>query len=104
MMVMFMGEGRDDTGAELMRLAMGEFEGGDLLQMVVQEPGMVEQALQNQRLPARHRAALAAQQRTCRQLRTRRLIGASGQAERRTGCAATLAGDAPRRPGAKRPA
>src|SRR5258708_37742697 len=76
-MVMVAGEGRDYSGAELVGLGVGEFQGGDLLQMVVQQPRMIDQRLQNQRLPARHRAALAAHDRAVGELGTRRLIGAA---------------------------
>ena len=76
-MVMVAGEGRDNAGAELVGLRMGQFQRGHLLQMVVQQPGVVDQGLQNQRLPARHRAALAAHDRAGRQLGARRLVGAA---------------------------
>src|SRR5215813_768031 len=62
-MMMVVGEGRDDAGAEPMGLAVGQFERRDLLQVIVQEPGMVNQALQDQRLPAGERRALAAHDR-----------------------------------------
>ena len=84
-MVMVGGEGRDDGSAELVRLAMRQVERGHLLQMIMQQPGVVEQALQDQGLPARHRAALAAHQRACRQLRTHRLVGAARQGGTGTG-------------------
>ena len=54
-MVVVVGEGGDDAGAQLVGLGMGQFEGGHLLQMVVQQPGVVDQALQDQRLPAGER-------------------------------------------------
>jgi hypothetical protein len=76
-MMVVVREGGDDAGAQLVRLAMGEFEGSDLLEVVVQQPGVVDQAEQDQRLAPRNRAALAAQQRACRELRARRLIGAA---------------------------
>ena len=69
------GEGRDDAGAQLVGLGMGQFQRRHLLQMVVQQPGMIDQGLQNQRLAARDRAALAAHQRAQCKLRARRLIG-----------------------------
>ena len=58
---MVVGEGRDNAGAELVGLGMGQFQGRHFLQMVVQQPGVVDQGLQDQRLAAGHRAALAAQ-------------------------------------------
>ena len=88
-MVMVGGKGRDDGGAELVGFGVGEFERGHLLQMVVQQPGVVEQALQDQGLAPRHGATLAAHDRAGRQLRTRRLIGTA--AEGGAGGAATAA-------------
>src|ERR1700733_4175329 len=76
---MVIGEGRDDGGAKFVGLAMGKLERCDLLEVAVQNPGMVDETLQNQRLPAGHGAALAAHDRACRQLRTGRLIGAARQ-------------------------
>jgi len=76
------GAGRmrtDDGGAELVRLAIRQVERGHLLQMVVQQPGVVEQALQDQGLATGHGAALAAHDRARCQLRTRRLVGAAGE-------------------------
>jgi hypothetical protein len=46
--VMVVGKGGDDAGPELMGLGMGEFQGRDLFEMVVQQPGVVDQALQDQ--------------------------------------------------------
>ena len=63
-----MGEGIDDAGAQFVRLGMGQFQRRHLLQMVVQQPGMIDQGLQNQRFPARDRAALAAHDRAGREL------------------------------------
>src|SRR5438105_14998382 len=75
-MVMVVGEGGNNAGAELGGLRMGQFQHRYLLRMVVQQPGVIDQGLQNQRLAAGHRAALAAHDRTGRQLRTGRLVGA----------------------------
>ena len=60
---MVVGKGGDDAGAELVGLGMGQFQRGHLLQMVVQQPGVVDQGLQDQGLPAGERAALAAHDR-----------------------------------------
>lgn len=38
-MVVVVGEGGDDAGPELVGLGMGQFQGGDLLKVVVQQPG-----------------------------------------------------------------
>ena len=73
--VMVVGEGGDDAGAQFVRLGMGQFQRRHLLQMVVQQPGVIDQRLQNQRLAAGNRAALAAHDRAHRELRARHLIG-----------------------------
>src|SRR5438094_422405 len=78
-MVMVVGKGGDDAGPELMGLGMGQLQGRDLLEMIVQQPGVVDQALQDQGLAARDGAALAAHDRARRQLGARGLIGAGGQ-------------------------
>ncbi len=57
---MVVGEGRDNAGAQLVRLRMRQLQRRHFLQMIMQQPGMVNQGLQDQRLPARQRAALAA--------------------------------------------
>src|SRR5436190_10958032 len=75
-MVMVVGEGGNNASAELGGLRMGQFQHRYLLQMVVQEPGVIDQGLQNQRLAAGHRAALAAHDRAGRELGTGRLVGA----------------------------
>src|ERR1700761_1074805 len=67
-MVVVIGEGGDDAGAELMGFAMGELQRGYLLQVVMQQPRVVDQALQDQRLPAGQRRALAAHDRAVREL------------------------------------
>ena len=54
---MVVGESGDDAGAQFMRLRMRQLECGHLFQMVVQQPGVVDQALQDQGLAARDRAA-----------------------------------------------
>src|SRR5271156_4673867 len=81
-MVMIVGEGRDDAGAEFVGLAMGQLERCNLLEVIVQNPGMVDETLQDQRLPAGQSAALTAHDRARRQLRTGRLIGAARQGTR----------------------
>src|ERR1700722_10397414 len=78
-MVMIVGEGRDDAGAEFVGLGMGKLERCDLLEVTVQNPGMVDETLQDQRLPAGHGATLAPHDRACRELRTGRLVGAARQ-------------------------
>src|SRR3974377_1113688 len=87
---MIVGEGRDDAGAQFVGVGMGQFEGGHLFQMFVQQPGVVDETLQNQGLPSRHGAALAAQKRTCRKLGTRRPVWAAGK--RWTRCRTSASG------------
>src|SRR6476469_3344441 len=43
--VVVVGEGADDGGSQFVRLGVGQFQRRHLLQMVVQEPGMVNQDL-----------------------------------------------------------
>jgi len=107
-MVMIAGEGGDDAGAQLVGLRMGHFQRRHLLQMVVQQPGVVDQGLQNQRLAAGDRAALAAHDRARRQLGARRLIGPAvdGLAAGRRLPTAALGRESARRPrvnGAREP-
>ncbi len=61
--VVLVGEATDDPGAQPVHLGMRQFQGGDLLQLVVQQPGVVDQRLHDQRLAPRNRAALAAHDR-----------------------------------------
>src|SRR5438309_8747519 len=75
-MVMVVGEGGNNASAELRGLRMGQFQHRYLLQMVVQEPGLIDQGLQDQRLAAGHRAALATHDRAGRELGAGRLVGA----------------------------
>src|SRR3954469_23830350 len=89
-MVMVVGKSGDDAGPELMDLGMGELQGRDFLEMIVQQPGVVDQDLQDQGLAAGDGAALAAHDRACRELRARRLVGPGGQLDR-TGRAAAAA-------------
>src|SRR5258708_18045887 len=85
---MVVGKSSDDAGSQLVSLGMGQLQGGHLLQMVMQQPGMVDQDLQDQGLAARDSAALSLHDRTCRQLGAGRLIGARRELDR-TGRPAT---------------
>src|SRR6202040_119362 len=78
--MMVVGKGRDDGGAQLVGLRVGQFQRRHFLQMIMKEPGVIDQALQDQRLAARESAALATHDRACRKLRARRLIGPAGEA------------------------
>src|SRR3954469_10599841 len=89
-MVMVVGKSGDDAGPELMDLGMGELQGRDFLEVIVQQPGVVDQDLQDQGLAAGDGAALAAHDRACRELRACRLVGPGGQLDR-TGRAAAAA-------------
>ena len=60
MMVMVVGKGGDDAGAQFVRLRVREFQRRHLLEMVVQEPGMMDQGLQDQRLAAGERRRIPA--------------------------------------------
>src|SRR5690348_16198510 len=86
-MVMIVGKGRDDAGAQLMGFAMCEFEGRDLILVLMQQPGMLDQALQDQGLAPGQRRALAAHDRAVGKLGAGGLIGPAGKrwilAERR---------------------
>jgi len=62
-LVMVGCEGRDDGRAELVGFGMGHFQRRHLFQMVVQQPGVIDQGLQDQRLAAGQSAALAAHDR-----------------------------------------
>src|SRR5262249_53789828 len=62
-----------------MGLRVGEFERSGLFQMFLQEPGVVDQALEDQGFASGKRRALAAHDRTRRELGTCRLIGTGGE-------------------------
>src|SRR5438445_12792331 len=96
---MIVGEGGDDAGAQLVRLGVSHFQRRHLLEMVVQEPGVVDQAQQNQRLAAGDRTALAAHDRACRKLWARRLVGPGAELR---GAGYPLYPHAPRREAATR--
>src|SRR6266568_1417812 len=51
--VMIVGESGDDARPELMGLGVGELQGRHLLEVLMQQPRVVDQALQDQGLPAR---------------------------------------------------
>ena len=88
-MVMVGRKGGDDPGPQSMRLRVRQFERSRFFEVVVQEPGVVDEALQDQRLAAGDGAALAAEQGARRELRTCRLIGG---AQRSAGALWTAAG------------
>src|SRR5262249_42707459 len=77
-MMMIVGESGDDRGTQPVRLGVAELQRRNLLQMVVQQPGMVNQALQDQRLAARDCTALTPHDRARGELWTRRLVGSAG--------------------------
>src|SRR6476646_3449592 len=62
-MVVIMTEDGDDSGAQFVRLGVSQFQRRDLLEMVMQQPGVIDQGLQDQRLAPGDRAALAAHDR-----------------------------------------
>src|SRR5271170_3744695 len=63
-----MGEDVDQGALELLCVGMAELSLGELLEMLVQQPGMVDRRLQYQRFTARDRGAMAAMQGACRKL------------------------------------
>src|SRR3954453_778731 len=87
---MVVGESGDDAGPELMGLGMGQLQGGDLLEMVVQQPGVVDQDLQDQGFAPGDGAALAPHDRAPRELGARRLVGAGRQGGRTGRATASL--------------
>ena len=72
--VMVVGKRRDDAGAQFVSLRMAQFQRRHLFEMLVQQPGMIDQGLQDQRLAAGQGATLAAHDRAQRKLGTSRLI------------------------------
>ena len=78
-----MGENVDQRAFELLRVGMAELGFGQFLHVVVQEPGVIERRLQDQRFAPRDRGAMAAMQRAGRELRARRHISCRGRFRRR---------------------
>ena len=72
---MIAGEGGDDSGAQAVGLGMRQLQCRDLFQMVIQEPRVVDQGLQNQRFAAGQCAALSTHDRAVRKVRTGNLVG-----------------------------
>ena len=66
-----MGGDIDQRAFEPFGVGMAELERGEFLQMVVQQPRMIERGLQDQRLAPRHRRAMAAMHRARGQLLAR---------------------------------
>ena len=58
-----MGGDVDQGGFEPLGVGMAELEMAEFLEVVVQQPGVIERGLQDQRLAGRHRGAVAAMQR-----------------------------------------
>src|SRR5262249_9508831 len=96
---MVVGEGVDDAGAELVGLRMGQLEGHHLLQMIVQEPGVVDQTLQDQGLPAGERRTLAAHDRAVGKLGARGLVRPAAEALGSRGTLPAPCGKPPARAG-----
>src|SRR5262245_45693170 len=90
-MMVVSGPGGDEAGAQFVRLGMRHFEGRDLLQVLMQEPGVVEQHFQDQRLPPRQRRALAAEQGARCKLGGRGLVGTWGKGQARGLCKTSAA-------------
>src|SRR6201995_4030412 len=79
---MIAGEGGDDAGTQLVGFGIGPAPPAFLLQMLVQQPGVIDQALQDQRLAAGEGRALAAHDWAVGELRAGRLIGATAKGRR----------------------
>src|SRR5262249_13894555 len=59
----------DQRGFDLLGVGVTKLNACKCFQMLVEQPGMVDGGLQNERLPARDRSAMAAQDRACGKLR-----------------------------------
>src|SRR5579863_5583838 len=70
-----MGENVDQRAFELLRVGVAELGGSELLEVIVEEPGMIERGLQDQRFAARNRGAMAAMQRARGKVRACRHVG-----------------------------
>src|ERR1700732_58794 len=55
-----MGENVDNGSLDLRGLGMAQLHGGEFLQMVVQEPGVIDGGLENERFAARDGGTMAA--------------------------------------------
>src|SRR5262249_50507952 len=100
----------DQCALELFGVGVAELGFGQFFHAVVQQPRMIERGLQDQRLATRDGGAMAAMERTCRQVRARGDIAllAKGRALRKLTRGATWAAGpgVPRtaaRPAARRP-
>src|SRR3954470_16635347 len=85
------GPGGDQAGAQFVRLRVRHFERRDLLQMLVQQPGVVEQHFQDQGFSGGERRALAAEQVPGGELGTCSLVGTGGNRQRRSLCKTSAA-------------
>src|ERR1700739_2034985 len=88
-----MGKDVDQGAFELLRIGVAEFGLGELLEMLMQKPGVVECLLQDQCFPAWNRGTMAAIDWTRRQLQACRdisLVAAEARGARRTVAAAFL--------------
>src|SRR5436309_14557872 len=66
-----MGKNVEQRGFDLRRLGVTEIEPGELFEMLVQEPGVTDDRLEDQRLAARNGGAVAAMDRARGKLRAR---------------------------------
>ncbi len=70
-----MGKNVDQLALHPRGVGVTELDLGELLQMLVQQPGVIDDGLQDQRLTAGNGGAVAAMDRARRQLRARHDIG-----------------------------
>src|SRR5215470_5767600 len=59
----------EERGLDLLGVGVTKLNACKCFQMLVEQPGMIDGGLQNERLPARDRSAMAAQDRACGKLR-----------------------------------
>src|ERR1700691_3229410 len=67
-----MGKNVDQRAFQLLTVGVTEFSRSQLLEVVVENPGMIQRRLQHERFAPRDRGAMAAMQRARRKMRTRR--------------------------------
>src|SRR3977135_2547623 len=87
-MALVMGQNIQEGNLELLRIGMPEFNTGQFLQMVLGQPGVVDNRLQNQGLAQWNSGAMAPHKGTSRQLGACNHIGPT--AHRRCGRARTI--------------
>src|SRR6516225_1357503 len=77
------GKNVEQRGLEVGGQRVTKLEPGQFLEMVVQQPGMIDRGLQDQRLAPGNGGAIAAMYRACRQLRAYDLIAVTPRGRKR---------------------